>query len=141
LGIRALLRLALLVTASLSVACGGSEARVFFVSPQDGATVKSPVPLQFGIENYTIAPVPKEAITPEQVRSGMGHHHVGVDTDCLPPDTEIPKAQPWVHFGDGKSTIDMQLPPGPHKLTLQLGNDLHRTIDGLCSTITVTVAP
>ena len=53
--------------------------------------------------------------------------------------TAIPKAAPWVHFGDGKSVIDMQLPPGPHKLTLQIGDDLHRTMTGLCQTINVTV--
>jgi hypothetical protein len=35
----------------------------------------------------------------------------------------------------------MQLPPGQHKLTLQLGDDLHRTSEGLCQTITVNVEP
>jgi hypothetical protein len=35
--------------------------------------------------------------------------------------------------------MDMQLPPGPHKLTLQLGDDLHKTIPGLCQTINITV--
>ena len=45
----------------------------------------------------------------------------------------------WVHFGDGKSEIDMQLTPGRHKLALQLGDDLHNTIAGTCQMITVTV--
>jgi hypothetical protein len=63
-----------------------------------------------------------------------------VDTDCLPAGTEIPKASPWVHFGDGKNEIDMQLPPGTHRLALQIGDDKHMTIEGLCSTITVNVA-
>ena len=48
-------------------------------------------------------------------------------------------ASPWVHFGKANTTIDMQLTPGPHRLTLQLGDDLHRTIEGLCTTIDVTV--
>jgi hypothetical protein len=128
-----------LAAASLAAACGGAEApagpRVFFVQPQDGATVKSPVRLEFGIENYQLAAVPAGAT---EARPGMGHHHVGVDTDCLPPGTEIPMASPWVHFGKANTTIDMQLPPGPHRLTLQLGNDLHQTIEGLCTTINVT---
>jgi hypothetical protein len=34
----------------------------------------------------------------------------------------------------------MQLPPGKHKLTLELGDDLHRAIAGLCTSITVNVA-
>ena len=114
--------------------------RVFFVEPKDGATVKSPVKAKFGLEGYELAPVPKEAPTPEQVRQGMGHHHLGIDMDCLPPGTEIVKGTPsWVHFGTGATEIDVQLEPGTHKLTLQLGDDLHRTIEGLCQTITVNV--
>jgi hypothetical protein len=45
----------------------------------------------------------------------------------------------WVHFGTGNNTIDTQLEPGPHKLTLQLGDDLHRTVDSMCETINITV--
>jgi len=157
-----LLMFALMVAAS---ACGGSEPpaqppaeapaaapapppaapaaparRVFFVEPLDGATVKSPVKLRFGLEGYELAPVPKDPIKPEQVRAGMGHHHVGVEMDCLPAGTEIVKGTPsWVHFGTGSTEIDMQLEPGTHKLTLQLGDDLHRTIEGFCQTITVNV--
>jgi hypothetical protein len=119
-----------------------AQARVFFVEPKDGATVKSPVHLVFGIEGYQLAPVPQGTITPDQVRAGVGHHHVGVDQDCLPAGTEIVKGTPsWVHFGTGSTFIDMQLTPGPHKLTLQLGDDLHRTVDNLCQTINVTVTP
>ena len=114
--------------------------RVFFVEPQDGATVKSPVKALFGLEGYELAPVPKETITADQVRPGMGHHHLGIDMDCLPPGTEIVKGTPsWVHFGTGATEIDVQLEPGTHKLTLQLGDDLHRTVEGFCQTITVNV--
>ena len=142
-------------------ACGGSEPpaqpaaeapaaapatpttpgrRVFFVEPQNGATVKSPVKARFGLEGYELAPVPKDPITPEQVRAGMGHHHLGIDMECLPAGTEIVKGTPsWVHFGTGATEIDVQLEPGEHKLTLQLGDDLHRTVEGFCQTITVNV--
>jgi len=117
-----------------------SARRVFFVEPQDGATVKSPVKLRFGLEGYELAPVPQGTITPDQVRAGMGHHHVGVDMDCLPAGTEIVKGTPsWIHFGTGATEIDVQLEPGTHKLSLQLGDDLHRTVEGLCQTITVNV--
>jgi hypothetical protein len=114
--------------------------RVFFVEPQDGATVKSPVHLQFGLEGYELAPVPEGEITAAQVRAGLGHHHVGVEQDCLPAGTEIVRGTPnWVHFGQGDTQMDIQLEPGPHKLTLQLGDDLHRTIEGFCQTINITV--
>lgn len=111
--------------------------RVFFVEPADGATVKSPVHLKFGIQGEEISPVPAGDVT--SARPGMGHHHVGVDTDCLPPGTAIPKASPWVHFGKGDAEMDMQLPPGQHKLTLELGDDMHMAQPGMCSTITVNV--
>jgi hypothetical protein len=123
------------------VACGPSAPagpRVFFVQPQDGATVKSPATLEFGAQDFQIAAVPQGEV--KETRPDLGHHHVAIDADCLPTGTAIPRAAPWVHFGDGKNTIDMQLPPGQHRLTLQIGDDLHRTIEGLCSTITVTVA-
>ena len=132
----------LLAAVALISGCGspaGGGPRVFFVEPKDGATVKSPVHLMFGIENFEIAPVPSGTV--ESVRPNIGHHHVGVDTDCLPPGTEIPRASPWVHFGKGDNMMDMQLPPGPHKLTLEIGDDKHTTMPGFCQTISVNVAP
>jgi len=113
--------------------------KVFFMEPMNGATVKSPVRLVFGSETVTIAPVPPGEITEAQVRPNTAHYHLGVDTDCLPAGTVIPKANPWVHFGDGKNTIDMQLSPGMHKLVVQAGDDRHATMTGLCETITVNV--
>ena len=162
MNVRSLQGLVVGLTVAAAAACGGSEPkpaatttstgtpaasaakpassgspRVFFVEPADGATVKSPVKLRFGIENYELAAVPQGDITAARPR--MGHHHVGVDTDCLPPGTVIPKANPWVHHGGAQTEMDMQLTPGKHKLTLQLGDDTHTTIEGLCSSVTVNV--
>jgi hypothetical protein len=120
---------------------GGTTGRVFFAKPKNGETIKPVSTIEFGNERVTIAAVPPGNLTPSQVRAGMTHYHLGVDTDCLPPGTVIPKADPWIHFGDGKNQIEMSLQPGQHKLVLQSGDDMHRTIAGLCETITVTVAP
>jgi len=131
----------LVIMIAVGSACAPASApqsRVFFEEPKDGATVKSPVHLKFGIENYQVAAVP--AGTVETARPGMGHYHVAVDSECLTAGTAIQKAAPWVHFGDGKAEIDMQLPPGMHKLTLQLGDDLHRAVDTLCTSINVNVS-
>jgi hypothetical protein len=119
---------------------GGQHGRVFFVQPKDGDTIKPMATIQFGNEGVTVSAVPPGELTEAQVRPNMTHYHLGVDTDCLPPGVVIPKADPWIHFGDGKNTIEMQFKPGQHKLVLQSGDDLHRTIDGLCETITVNVA-
>jgi hypothetical protein len=49
--------------------------------------------------------------------------------------------EPWVNFGDGKSEFDTQLTPGKPKLAQQLGDDLHNTMPGPCTMITVNVKP
>ncbi len=112
---------------------------MFFAEPKDGATVKGPlVHLKFGTDNFMIMAVPPDPVT--NVRPGMGHYHVGVDTDCLAPGTEIVKGTPtWIHFGKGDDQIDMQLTPGQHKLALQIGDDKHVTLPGLCQQITINV--
>ena len=116
-----------------------SGPRVFFAEPKDGATVKGPlVHLKFGAENVMIMAVPPDPVT--QVRPGVGHYHVGYDTDCLPSGTEIVKGTPtWIHFGKGDDQMDMQMPPGQHKLALELGDDKHVTTPGTCQQITITV--
>jgi len=117
-----------------------AKPRIFFVEPKNGAAVKSPVHLKFGVENYKIAAVPDGDV--KTARPGIGHYHVGVGTGCLGAGQTIVKGTPsWVHFGKGDSEIDMQLTLGKHRLALQLGDDLHNTVKGLCSTITVNVVP
>jgi hypothetical protein len=145
----------------IAAACGGAETppastpastpaatpaspaanRVFFVTPTTGATIKPMSTIEFGSSGVTVAAVPPGELKPEQVRAGTIHYHIAVDSDCLPAGTVIPKADPWVHFGDGKKVIEMSLAPGAHRLTVQAGDDMHRTIAGLCETINVTVAP
>jgi hypothetical protein len=117
----------------------GSHGRVFFAQPKNGDTIKTMSTIRFANEGVTISPVPPGEIKPEQVRAGMTHYHLGVDTDCLPAGQIIPKADPWIHFGTGADSIEMQLKPGQHKLVLQSGDDMHRTIEGLCEVITVNV--
>ena len=139
-------QLALLVVAivgGLGVAAGAqakkaTKPKVFFIEPKNGAQVSSPVHMKFGAEGIEIAAVPPGDVT--KTRPGVGHYHIGVGVSCLPPGKTIVKGTPsWVHFGDGKSEIDMQLTPGRHRLALQLGDDLHNTIAGTCQMITVTV--
>ncbi|MEW6321961.1 MAG: DUF4399 domain-containing protein [Acidobacteriota bacterium] len=115
--------------------------RVFFVTPKDGDTIKPMSTVEFGSEGVTVAAVPPGELTPEQVRPGTIHYHLGTDTDCLPPGTVIPKADPWIHFGDGKNVIEMSLAPGQHRIAVQAGDDRHVTIAGLCEVITVNVVP
>ena len=114
------------------------KARVFFVEPKNNATVTSPLHMKFGSAGIEIAAVPPGDV--KTTRPGVAHYHVGIDENCLPAGKTIVKGTPsWVHFGDGKSEFDTQLTPGKHKLALQLGDDLHNTLPGTCSVITVSV--
>jgi hypothetical protein len=127
-----------LAGAQANKSMGAKKIRVFFIEPKNNATVTSPVHMKFGSEGIEIAAVPPGDV--KEARPGMAHYHVGIDQDCLPPGKTIVKGTPsWVHFGDGKSEFDTQLTPGKHKLALQLGDDLHNTIPGTCTTITVNV--
>ena len=114
------------------------KVRVFFIEPKNNATVTSPVHMKFGSSGIEISAVPPGDL--KETRPGVAHYHVGVGVSCLPPGKNIVKGTPsWVHFGDGKSEIDMQLTPGKHRLALQLGDDLHNTLPGACQMITVNV--
>jgi hypothetical protein len=143
MGNRVVKRIMMTALTVFAIGCSQSTApgaRVFFVSPKDGATIKPLSTIEFGSTGVTVAAVPPGELKPEQVRANTIHYHLGTDTECLPAESVIPKASPWVHFGDGKNVIEMQLPPGQHRLAVQAGDDMHRTIAGLCEAITVTVA-
>jgi hypothetical protein len=154
------LAVAAAVTLSLA-ACSRTEApatedhtehvagtsRAFFVTPKNGETIKPNAKFQFGSEAITIAAIPPlpEGVTTvadADVRANTGHYHLGVDTDCIQDGQEIPRGvMNWIHFGKGDNSIDMSLEPGPHKFALQVGDDQHKAVAGLCETISVTVAP
>ena len=127
---------------------GHAAAKVTFAEPKDGATLSSKTLTKFVFkaDNYQISPVPQGEV--KDARAAMGHFHLGVDADCLATGTAIPKAEAgakpgvagsWIHFGSGTDNIEMSLTPGPHKFSVQVGDDLHRAVEGLCETITVTV--
>jgi len=110
--------------------------RVFFRAPRDETDHATEIPLgvTFGSENFEISPVPEEVDGP---RERLGHYHLGVDAECLPAGEIIPAADPWIHFGDGSDGMELQLEGGEYRLSVQIGDDEHRTIEGLCETITV----
>ena len=125
---------------------GHQATRVYFVEPKDGATVGTLTKFVFATDGYQISPVPQGEV--KEARPNMGHFHLGVDTDCLAPGTTIPKAEAgakqgtagqWIHFGTGSNNIEMALNPGPHKMSVEVGDDLHRAVEGLCQTINITV--
>jgi len=96
------------------------EARVFIISPKDGAHVFSPVSVQFGIEGMAVAAA-------GQALPRSGHHHLLVDLDTLPDFSQpLPKNEHVLHFGGGQTEATIKLAPGKHTLQLLFADGLHR---------------
>lgn len=99
-------------------ATDATDARVYIISPQDGATVQSPVNVTFGIDGYSVAPA--GTYEPE-----TGHHHLLIDTGLPPLDQPIPADANHVHFGKGQTETTVELAAGQHTLQLLLGDGNH----------------
>ena len=112
-------------------------AKAYIVSPANGATVKSPFKVVFGLTGMGVAPAGVQF-------ENAGHHHLLIDTD-LPKDLgmPLPADAKHVHFGKGQTETTVTLPPGKHTLQLVLGDHLHIPFNPpvVSEKITVTVAP
>lgn len=109
-------------------------AEVYFIAPEDGATVTSPVTIKFGLKGMGVAPA---GITFENT----GHHHLIIDADLPPAGAPIPTDANHVHFGKGQTETKLELTPGKHTLQLLLGDFGHIPHDPVVASkkITITV--
>ncbi len=93
-------------------------ARVFFITPSDGDVVASPVQLEFGLGGMELAPSGDD-------RPNSGHHHIIIDRELPTLSLPVPADAQLVHFGDGRSRTELDLPPGQHTLQLLLADHWH----------------
>jgi len=93
-------------------------ARIYFVSPGDGETLKSPVTVVFGLAGIGVAPAGVD-------KESTGHHHLIVDAGLPDLSLPIPKNDHYRHFGGGHTEVELQLPPGTHTLQLLLADYRH----------------
>ena len=110
-------------------------AEVYIISPKNGATVKSPVTIEFGLKGMGVAPAGVKF-------ENSGHHHLLIDTD-VPADLNapLPTSDNVRHFGKGQTEATIELKPGKHTLQLVLGDDKHTPHNPpvMSKKITVTV--
>lgn len=110
-------------------------AEVYIISPRDGAKVKGPVLVQFGLKGMGVAPAGVKF-------DNTGHHHLLIDTDA-PADmaAPLPATDNIRHFGKGQTETSLTLPPGKHTLQLLLGDQNHVPHDPpvISKKITITV--
>lgn len=112
-------------------------AEVYIISPTDGARLRGPVTVRFGLKGMGVAPAGVQM-------ENTGHHHLLIDTD--PPadhSAPLPTTDKVLHFGKGQTETTLTLPPGRHTLMLVLGDHRHVPHDPPVASkkITVTVAP
>jgi hypothetical protein len=124
----------LVVGLSAYAASAAAQARVFFTSPTDGATITSPVKVTMGAENFIIEPAGK-------VTAGAGHLHIMVDTACVAAGEVVPADAAHLHYGKGQLEAELSLSPGTHTLCVQAADGAHIALAGAGMTqkITLTV--
>lgn len=135
-----------LVTGGFALAAGsavGMErvsapegAEVYFISPQDGDTVESPVRIQMGLRGMGVAPAGVEM-------DNTGHHHLLVNKplDEVDLDASLPFSDHEQHFGGGQTEGELELEPGEHTLQLLFMDYRHISFDPpvVSDKITITV--
>jgi hypothetical protein len=111
-----------------------ADAKVYFISPKNGETIKGPVTVRFGLSGMGVAPA-------GTVAEGTGHHHLIVDAPLPAMDQPLPKDATHQHFGKGQTETVLTLAPGKHTLQLVLGDANHIPHDPpvVSEQITITV--
>ena len=125
------------LAAGLAVAADSTPgARVYFINMANGAHVRSPVLVQFGLSGMGVAPA-------GSTNPNTGHHHLIIDADTPPAGVPIPMDERHRHFGGGQTEVSVQLTPGTHTLQLVLadGGHIPHTPPVVSERITITVEP
>jgi len=110
--------LSLMATTVMAQSTAPDNAKLYFISPVDGETVKNPVVVRFGLKNMGVAPAGVQM-------EDTGHHHLLIDTDLPPLNQPVPANEQHLHFGKGQTETKLTLTPGQHTLQLLLGDHLH----------------
>lgn len=137
---RLLLALGVCLMAALAVAADRmappAGADVYFIAPQNGAKLHSPVTVKFGLKGMGIAPAGIKF-------DNTGHHHLLIDTDLkdVNLDAPMPASDKIVHFGKGQTETSLTLAPGKHTLQLVFADYLHQSFNPPLTSkkITITV--
>jgi len=102
-----------------SISESNSNAKIYIVSPIDGATVDNQFKVIFGHANVDIVPAGVQ-------KEFSGHHHLLIDVEELPDlSRPIPSNENYIHYGKGQTETELNLPKGSHSLQLLLGDYLH----------------
>jgi hypothetical protein len=95
------------------------DALLYFVWPEDGATIKGGFWCRFGLRNMGVTHAGDDF-------QNSGHHRLLVDgNEPLDLNEPIPQDKTHLHFGAGQTEARIELLPGKHTLQLVLGDAKH----------------
>ncbi len=110
-----------------------ADAKVYFITPANGAVLKAPFLVQFGLRGMGVTQAGSTA-------PNAGHHHLFIDVDQpIAPNEVIPSDKTHLHFGAGQTETKVDLPPGRHTLQLVLGDAKHRPFDPILASQKITI--
>ena len=101
--------------------------KLFIDPPLAEPLSRGAIVLQYRVENFHIVPVVGAAAV--NVSPRIGHLHIGVD--------DLPWH--WAEASDNNTIVIVGLPPGPHKISVDLADPQHRVLTG--KIVLVTVPP
>jgi hypothetical protein len=108
-------------------------ARVFIISPKNGAHVGQDVKVKFGVKGIALKPA-------GDATPASGHHHLLIDAKQLPPlDAPIPNDATHKHYGKAQTEDTIHLEPGTHTLQLDYGDARHLQFDPPLVSKTITI--
>ncbi len=108
------------LNAAASQTSSPKDAKVYIINIKNGAKVRSPFLVQFGLPGMGVAPAGVE-------KPNAGHHHLLIDTTLTPEQTKAPPPADdhHKHFGGGQTEAMVMLPKGKHTLQLVFADRSH----------------
>lgn len=110
-------------TVQYTVEATPADLGVAWLEPQNGATVKSPFKVRFGMTGAEMSPAGQNALD-----KTTGHHHISVNKGVVTPGFALPMGtSDYLHYGKAQTEAEVTLAPGTYKLTMQFADAAHRS--------------
>jgi len=108
---------------NVTVTEDAAEKGVYFVTPNEGDTVSSPIEVIMAASGVEIEPA-------GDIRENAGHLHILVNTEFIVPGEVIVNDETHLHYGKAQTETTLELEPGEYVLRLQLANGAHIALEG-----------
>ena len=95
------------------------NASVEIVGIEDGEVYKSPINIEFVINNMEVVPAGTK-------KKNSGHHHLLLNLENMPNlKAPLPSTQNIIHFGKAQKSTKLELKEGKHTIQLLFADHLH----------------